>query len=104
VCGYPATVHGGLTAAIIDESLGGLYTCMLTSGSLGVRMPALTARLEVDYRKKIPAGSIILVQVRGGPAEVEECGGCSGGVLSDCGGCSLCAALHWLRLGPQHMA
>jgi hypothetical protein len=47
VCGYPATVHGGLTAALIDESLGGLYTCMLTSGSLGVRLPALTARLEV---------------------------------------------------------
>jgi hypothetical protein len=63
VCGYPATVHGGMTAAIIDESLGGLYTCMLTSGSLGVRLPALTARLEVDYRNKIPAGSIILVQV-----------------------------------------
>jgi hypothetical protein len=39
VCGYPATVHGGLTAAIIDETLGGLYTALLTSGNLGLRMP-----------------------------------------------------------------
>ena len=61
VCGYPFTVHGGLTAAIIDESLGGLYTSLLTSGSLGMQLPGLTARLEVDYKQKIPAGTVLLV-------------------------------------------
>lgn len=25
VCGYPKTVHGGLTAAIADESFGGVF-------------------------------------------------------------------------------
>eukprot|EP00877_Chromochloris_zofingiensis_P012887 jgi/Chrzof1/7852/Cz02g38260.t1 len=61
VCGYPFTVHGGLTAAIIDETLGGLYTSLLTSGNLGMTLPGLTARLEVDYKKKIPAGTTLLV-------------------------------------------
>ena len=27
VCGYPRTVHGGLTAAIADETFGGALTC-----------------------------------------------------------------------------
>lgn len=44
-------MHGGLTAAIIDETLGGLYTSLLTSGNLGMTLPGLTARLEVDYKK-----------------------------------------------------
>lgn len=61
VCGYPQIVHGGLTASIVDESFGGLYTCMLTSGALGVQLPAYTARLEVNYKSKIPAGSLLLV-------------------------------------------
>jgi hypothetical protein len=61
VCGYPSTVHGGLTAAIIDETLGGLYTALLTSGGLGLRMPGLTARLEIDYKKRIAAPAVIHV-------------------------------------------
>ncbi len=60
VCGFPMTVHGGLTAAIFDETFGGLGICMWKDGALGFRPPAYTARLEVDYKKKIPAGSIIL--------------------------------------------
>lgn len=61
VCGYPSTVHGGLTAAIVDETLGGLYTALLTSGGLGLRMPGLTARLELDYKKRIAAPAVIHV-------------------------------------------
>ncbi|KAL6752161.1 HotDog domain-containing protein [Haematococcus lacustris] len=61
VCGFPQTVHGGLTAAIIDETFGGLGVCLWKTGALGVRPPAYTARLEVDYKKKLPAGSLILV-------------------------------------------
>ena len=61
VCGYPSTVHGGLTAAIIDESLGGLYTALLTSGALGLRMPGLTARLEIDYKRRLAAPAVIHV-------------------------------------------
>ncbi len=60
VCGYPQTVHGGLTATIMDETFGGLGVCLWKEGSLGFRPPAYTARLEVDYKKKIPAGSLVL--------------------------------------------
>lgn len=60
VCGYPRTVHGGLTAAIVDETFGGLYVCLWTSGYLGLTTPGLTARLEVDYKKKLAADTIIV--------------------------------------------
>lgn len=62
MCGYPSTTHGGLTAAIVDETFGGLYTCLLTSGGLGATLPGLTARLELDYRRRIPAGAALLVE------------------------------------------
>ena len=51
VCGYPQTVHGGMTAAVIDETLGGLCISLWKTGALGFRPPAYTARLEVDYRQ-----------------------------------------------------
>lgn len=88
VCGFPQTVHGGLTAAIVDETFGGLGVGLWKAGVLGFRPPAYTARLEVskayhssnrieisavfsvlsivlsllqvDYKKKIPAGAVIL--------------------------------------------
>ncbi len=53
-------MHGGLTAAIMDETFGGLGVCLWRTGALGCRPPAYTARLEVDYKKKIPAGSVIM--------------------------------------------
>ncbi|GFR48862.1 hypothetical protein Agub_g10816 [Astrephomene gubernaculifera] len=61
VCGFPQTVHGGLTAALVDETLGGLAVALWRAGQLGFRPPAYTARLEVDYKRKIPNGSVILV-------------------------------------------
>lgn len=60
VCGYPQTTHGGLTAAIMDETLGGLYGSLLVDGKLGSRFPAYTARLEVDYKAKVPRGALLL--------------------------------------------
>ncbi|KAG2501561.1 hypothetical protein HYH03_000068 [Edaphochlamys debaryana] len=62
VCGFPQTVHGGLTAALVDETLGGLAVALWRSGGLGFRPPAYTARLEIDYKQKIPNGSIILIK------------------------------------------
>lgn len=59
VCGYPSIVHGGLTAAIIDETLGGLMVSLWKSGAIGL-LPAVTARLEVDYCKKVPQNALVL--------------------------------------------
>ncbi|GLC40664.1 hypothetical protein PLESTM_001099000 [Pleodorina starrii] len=61
VCGFPQTVHGGLTAALVDETAGGLAVALWRAGDLGFRPPAYTARLEVDYKRKIPNGQIILI-------------------------------------------
>lgn len=47
VCGFPQTVHGGLTAAIIDETFGGLMVSLWRGGKLGLNPPGYTARLEV---------------------------------------------------------
>jgi len=68
VCGYPNTVHGGLTAAIVDETFGGLMFNVWKSGMLGFSLPAVTARLEVDYVNRLPHDSVVLCTTR-----LEEC-------------------------------
>lgn len=50
VCGYPKIVHGGLTAAIIDETLGFLLYALKQSKALPFWGPAYTACLEVNYK------------------------------------------------------
>lgn len=37
----------------------GLYVSLWTAGVLGWRPPGLTARLEVDYKQKLPSDTII---------------------------------------------
>ena len=61
VCGYPGIVHGGLTAALVDEAMGHLFYALRTHGHLPFVGPAFTAALEVSYKKRIPAGSLLLV-------------------------------------------
>lgn len=51
VCGFPKIVHGGLTAAIIDESFGFLWLSLRANKQLPFRGPAFTAHLEVDYKQ-----------------------------------------------------
>lgn len=33
----------------------------IPAGNLGATLPGLTARLELDYKKKIPAGTVLLI-------------------------------------------
>jgi hypothetical protein len=60
VCGFPRVVHGGLTAAIIDESFGGLLFSLKQAGALSFWGPAYTVQLEVSYKAKISAGRTVL--------------------------------------------
>jgi acyl-coenzyme A thioesterase PaaI-like protein len=60
VCGFPRIVHGGLTAAIIDESFGGLLFALKKQKALPFWGPAYTVHLEVAYKSKIEAGRTIL--------------------------------------------
>ena len=50
VCGHPAIVHGGLTAAIVDETLGGLNYLMKKHGLLDPG-PAFTVHMVMDWKK-----------------------------------------------------
>lgn len=52
--GSPGLAHGGVLATAMDEALGYLNWVMGT--------PAVTARLEVDYRAPAPVGSVLYLQ------------------------------------------
>ena len=51
--GYPGLAHGGIAAAAIDEAMG---WAMYAAGAW-----AMTARLEVKYRRPLPLGRPLLV-------------------------------------------
>ena len=49
--GAPGLAHGGLLATAFDEALGALNWLLMA--------PAVTARLETDFRKPVPVGSVL---------------------------------------------
>jgi acyl-coenzyme A thioesterase PaaI-like protein len=51
--GAPGLAHGGLLAAAFDEALG-TVTWLL-------RVPAVTAHLEVDFKAPVPVGSTLVI-------------------------------------------
>jgi acyl-coenzyme A thioesterase PaaI-like protein len=51
--GYPRVAHGGIAAAAIDEAMG---WAMYAAGAW-----AMTARLEVKYRRPLPIGEPLVV-------------------------------------------
>ncbi|KAK9821548.1 hypothetical protein WJX74_010745 [Apatococcus lobatus] len=63
ICGYPRIVHGGLTAAVVDECLGFLMFALKHQRALPFWGPAYTVHLEVDYKNKIQAGRLLLCEV-----------------------------------------
>jgi acyl-coenzyme A thioesterase PaaI-like protein len=54
--GAPGLAHGGLLTAAFDEALG-TATWML-------RLPAVTAHLEVDFAAPVPVGSTLVIDAR----------------------------------------
>lgn len=64
VCGYPRIVHGGLTAAILDETFGFLLFALKHHGQLPFWQPAFTAHLEVDYKSVRPGCCSWLADLR----------------------------------------
>ena len=54
--GAPGLAHGGVVAAAVDEGMG--YLLWL------VQHPAVTAHLEVDYRRPVPVGSRLELEGR----------------------------------------
>lgn len=56
LCGHPGIVHGGLLATMLDE---GLARCCF--GALPHNI-AVTANLNIDYRKPTPANSFLVLR------------------------------------------
>lgn len=54
--GAPGIAHGGLLAAAFDEALGALNWLL--------RYPAVTARLETDFKRPVPVGRILHIDGR----------------------------------------
>jgi acyl-coenzyme A thioesterase PaaI-like protein len=54
--GAPGLAHGGVISAAVDEGMG--YLLWL------VESPAVTAHLEVDFRKPVPVGSQLELRAR----------------------------------------
>lgn len=51
--GFPGLAHGGISAAVLDEAMG---WAMYAAGAW-----AMTARMEVKYRKPLPLGRELIV-------------------------------------------
>jgi len=54
--GAPGLAHGGLLTAAVDEVLGALNWLLLR--------PAVTARLETNFTRPVPVGSVLDLQAR----------------------------------------
>jgi acyl-coenzyme A thioesterase PaaI-like protein len=52
--GAPGLIHGGILAAAFDEVLGALNWLLLT--------PAVTGRLETDFRCPVPVGADVEIE------------------------------------------
>ena len=105
VCGHPGVVHGGLTAALMDDTLGGLvYVLKHTQQAEGNGVdsegdglpaptvppaltvppgPAFTVQLDVSYRTPVPAGATVCVS-----AELTRVDGRKAWVAARLGSCA----------------
>jgi acyl-coenzyme A thioesterase PaaI-like protein len=55
--GAPGLAHGGLLACAFDEAMGAAVGNLL-------RKPAVTGRLETDFRRPVPVGSILFIAAK----------------------------------------
>lgn len=63
IAGHPRITHGGFSAAVLDETTGGLVFEGKKDGSLGPGR-AFTARLEVDYKQPMSTNIEIICTAR----------------------------------------
>ena len=62
VCGHPGVTHGGVSAALHDDTLGGLAFTLKRDAIAGVPPgPAFTVALDVAYVSPVPVGAAVLV-------------------------------------------
>ncbi len=93
--GAPGLAHGGLLAAAFDEVLGALNWTLRSS--------AVTARLETDFRRPVPVGSVLHID-----AEITGVSGrkvfsrAVGRLDTTDGPVALTAAALFIQVGVEH--
>jgi acyl-coenzyme A thioesterase PaaI-like protein len=59
VCGNPKVLHGGMTAAMLDETAGGLLQSLKIEGQLK-DLPTYTVHLGIQYLAMAPASQVMV--------------------------------------------
>jgi acyl-coenzyme A thioesterase PaaI-like protein len=92
--GAPGLAHGGLLSTAFDEALGALNWLLL--------VPAVTARLEVDFRRPVPVGSVLHIDARITGVLGRKVYTQAVGRLGDQGPVALTASALFLQVPLQH--
>lgn len=63
VSGYPGMVHGGIVAALLDESMGTIFDLNGTLGkeARAFKTHSVTGGIDVKYLKPVPTDSVICI-------------------------------------------
>ena len=101
MAGHPRITHGGFTAAVLDETTGGLVYELKKAGVLGPG-PAFTARLEVDYKQPLPVSIPTLCTARVLSIEGRKCW--TQAEMLDRPGGTVFAVAKALYVTPRHAA
>lgn len=94
--GAPGLAHGGLLSTAFDEALGALNWLLLA--------PAVTARLETDFRRPVPVGSVLHIDAWIVGQEGRKVYTRAVGRLGQDGPVALTAAALFIQVPLQHFA
>lgn len=92
--GAPGLAHGGLLATAFDEALGALNWLLM--------VPAVTARLETDFRRPVPVGAVLHIDAELTGRQGRKVYARAVGRLGEDGPVALTAAALFLQVPPEH--
>lgn len=92
--GAPGLAHGGLLSCAFDEALGSL------NWLLGV--PAVTARLECDFRRPVPTGSELVIRAQITGVSGRKVFMSAQGTLGDDGPIAVTATALFVQVALEH--
>ncbi|MCU0295610.1 MAG: PaaI family thioesterase [Candidatus Nanopelagicales bacterium] len=92
--GAPGLAHGGLLSTALDEALGAVNWLLM--------VPAVTARLETDFRRPVPVGSVLHIDAEIAGQEGRKVYARAIGRLGQDGPIALTASALFLQVGLEH--
>lgn len=92
--GAPGLAHGGLLSTALDEALGAVNWLLM--------VPAVTARLETDFRRPVPVGSVLHIDAHIAGQQGRKVYARAIGRLGQDGPIALTASALFLQVGLEH--